>query len=182
MSQAVCEPLIGEETGRCHHLKRARDDVGGAKPCVLVEVDPLLKRVDLHPRTDLVQEHFACLGSRRLAPEEFGREHASTWLADPYQLPCCMRAVDEHSDGLGDHAIEGVVGKVKCENVAMSDGDLSGKSCAPDIGAGTAEHDGRDVYRGHLRTELACDCHRGRTDATAHVQDLLVRPKVSPSE
>src|SRR5260370_12706175 len=99
MSQAVCEPLIGEETGRCHHLKRARDDLGGAQPCVLVEVDPLLQRVDLHPRTDMAQEHFACLGSERLAPEEFGREHASTWLADPNQLPCCVRAVDEQSDG-----------------------------------------------------------------------------------
>src|SRR5207245_6444634 len=110
---------------------------------------------------------------RRLAPEEFSGEDAPTWLADADEFPHGMRTVDEHRDGLGDYTIEGVIGKVQRENIAICDGDLSGKPCAPDIGAGTGEHDGRDVDRGHFRSEPAGDRNCRRADPTADIQNLL---------
>jgi hypothetical protein len=136
----------------------------------------------LHARADLAQEHFTCLGRRRLSPEEFSGKHAPTWFADADEFPHGTRAVDEHRDGLGDHTIEAVVGKVQRENIAVGDGDLSGKPCAPDIGASTGEHDGRDVDCGHRRPEAAGDRNRRCADPTASIQDLLTWLKVRPLE
>ena len=136
----------------------------------------------MHARADLAQENFTRLGRRRLSPEEFGGEDAPTGLADPDEFPHGTRAVDEHRDGFGNHTIVAVVGKVQRENIAISDGNLSSKPGALDIRAGTGEHDGRDVDRSYLRPEAAGDGHGRRTDATAHIQDLLVRLKARPPE
>ncbi len=136
----------------------------------------------MHARADLAQEHFTGLGRRRLSPEEFGGEDAPTGLADPYQFPHSTRAVDEHRDGLGDHTIEGVVGKARREDITVGNGDLSSKPGALNMGAGAGEHDGRDVDGGDLRPEPARDGNGRCPDATADVQDLLVCPKVRPAE
>ena len=97
-------------------------------------------------------------------------KHAASGFGDPYQFGGGAVAVDEHGDRFGDDHVEGRLGEVEVEDVAVRHGDQGGEVGTPDVGLGSFQHHRRDVDRGDMRPVSAGDLDGGGCDPASNVE------------